>query len=371
MINNVQPGAEWNPRFAPHGFKQPAQSEAFKVSPEPAPEKDGGFAVFGEDGFTLLDAIDIVNPLQHLPLVGTLYRELTDDTLDPFSRVAGSTLFFGPLGTAVSGLNVAMEEFTGKDMGGHMWALLNDTETQPAETDIALKSAEQQEPAGYIKPTGAGTDGLDPVTAWAMAELNFRKAEAEKQGIVVPERSYSTLIASAASVSPNEIAQITPPPQWSRPLDDEQAVISPQPKHITPLAETIKPAEQAPLVQNEFHAIHRASPTTLLRLKQTTAAYQTVNFPTAEPLAGPTGEPSAQPSSQQKESALPSNTAPSGSETAKPAPLFSDQRSSSRPVAEKGNWFSASMVEALGKYKQTESTDKSRLDQLTSNSSLH
>ena len=50
-------------------------------------EEAGGFKLFGDDGFTFLDFLDIINPLQHIPIIGTLYRQMTGDTLDPGSRV--------------------------------------------------------------------------------------------------------------------------------------------------------------------------------------------------------------------------------------------------------------------------------------------
>lgn len=361
MVNAIQTGAEWHPRFAPHGLKQQPHSEAFNVSPDGPSEEDEGFAAFGKDGFTLLDAVDIVNPLQHLPLIGTLYREITGDTLDPFSRVAGSTLFFGPLGTAVSGVNVAMEEFTGKDMGGHMMALFKDAEAPAPEIDIALGSADQNTSPEEAKPAAAGTNGLDPVTAWAMAELNFRNAEAEKLGIAVPERSYASLVASAApaSVSADEVAKITPPPQWSRPIEGEARVLPEEAKPDASVKPTQTPAEATALPLNEFHAVHRAAPETLLRLKQTTAAYQIMEFPTAKA------------SDKKEEHVSFSQTPPKDPDVDKPVALLSERTPTSRPVAENGTWFSASMFEALGKYKQAETTDKSQLDQLTSKSSLH
>ena len=47
------------------------------------------FQAFGEDGFTFADFIDIINPLQHIPVVATIYRAMTGDDIDPGSRVAG------------------------------------------------------------------------------------------------------------------------------------------------------------------------------------------------------------------------------------------------------------------------------------------
>ena len=46
-------------------------SEAAAQPNEPAGDE---LKPFGEDGFTFLDVLDIINPLQHLPLIGTVSR---------------------------------------------------------------------------------------------------------------------------------------------------------------------------------------------------------------------------------------------------------------------------------------------------------
>jgi hypothetical protein len=44
--------------------------------------------------------LDVVNPLQHIPLISNLYRSLTGDTMSTVSNIAGGALFGGPLGAA-------------------------------------------------------------------------------------------------------------------------------------------------------------------------------------------------------------------------------------------------------------------------------
>ncbi|MCB9979341.1 MAG: hypothetical protein H6862_07050 [Rhodospirillales bacterium] len=79
-----------------------------------------------EDGFGFYDFLDIVNPLQHLPIVSYIYREITDDQIKPVARIAGGGLFGGLAGAAVSTVNVALEEETGKDITGNILALVSD-----------------------------------------------------------------------------------------------------------------------------------------------------------------------------------------------------------------------------------------------------
>ena len=53
---------------------------------------------FGQDGFTFSDFIDIINPLQHLPIISGIHRRLTGDTIDEAPKMLGDVLFGGPLG---------------------------------------------------------------------------------------------------------------------------------------------------------------------------------------------------------------------------------------------------------------------------------
>lgn len=59
-------------------------------------------SIFGEDGFTFGDIIDIINPLQHIPVVNSIYRKITGDIIAPAMQIAGDALFGGPIGAAVS-----------------------------------------------------------------------------------------------------------------------------------------------------------------------------------------------------------------------------------------------------------------------------
>lgn len=134
-----------------------------------APDKTAGgapsggkeFKAFGDDGLTFWDLVDVVNPLQHIPVVSTLYRDLTGDTLDPAPRIMGGTLFMGPIGLVASAANVMIEHNTGKDAGGHVLAYFRG-DAEPLTTKTAA-----------AQPAAAGTDGTDPVTQWAAEQTAF------------------------------------------------------------------------------------------------------------------------------------------------------------------------------------------------------
>ncbi len=82
-------------------------------------------------GFSFWDFIDVINPLQHIPVVSTIYRAITGDTIRPEAKLAGGGLFGGPIGLALATADTVVQQETGKDAGGHVMALLKG-EKQPA-----------------------------------------------------------------------------------------------------------------------------------------------------------------------------------------------------------------------------------------------
>lgn len=66
------------------------------------------------------DVLDVINPLQHLPLVSNVYRELTGDQIKPGARMIGGAVFGGGMGLASSSVNAVIEEETGRDLAGNM-----------------------------------------------------------------------------------------------------------------------------------------------------------------------------------------------------------------------------------------------------------
>jgi hypothetical protein len=98
--------------------------------------------------FSFLDfikgIIDIINPLQHIPVISTIYRHMTGDEISPAARIAGDALYGGPIGAAVAVANVAVESHTGKDIGETMFAMVtgDDDKKEPpvqvAQADLKV-----------------------------------------------------------------------------------------------------------------------------------------------------------------------------------------------------------------------------------------
>lgn len=70
----------------------------------------------GGDGFGFDDFLDIINPLQHLPIVGTAYRAITGDRIETPAKLAGGALFGGLFGFLGAVGSAAYEEITGESV---------------------------------------------------------------------------------------------------------------------------------------------------------------------------------------------------------------------------------------------------------------
>lgn len=101
----------------PTGTKREDALEARSSAEELGLLKSDGAFSFG-------DLLDLVNPLQQIPIVSSLYRSLTGDTLSTGARLAGGFLMGGPVGFMVAAINAGLEGATGGDVVDHMYAMI-------------------------------------------------------------------------------------------------------------------------------------------------------------------------------------------------------------------------------------------------------
>lgn len=76
-----------------------------------------------DEGINVLDLLDIINPLQHIPVLNYAYRALTGDTIKPISRIMGGALFAGAIGAASALVTNVLEEGTGRSLPENLTAL--------------------------------------------------------------------------------------------------------------------------------------------------------------------------------------------------------------------------------------------------------
>ena len=196
---------------------------------------DGGW---GADGFGFDDFVDIINPLQHLPFVSTLYREFTGDTIAPAARAAGGALYGGPAGLVAGVANVMFEAESGSDIGATMIAELRGdgaapaASAVPAETSVLAEAPQPSTPAPAPAPANSGA--ITPAAGQRSFAVPGVQTAAKDAGMT-PEAMAAYAKASA----------LTAPTPGSGSVDWTSGVIT------QPAAES---APEDPSLRNSRHA---------------------------------------------------------------------------------------------------------------------
>lgn len=89
--------------------------------------------------------LDVVNPLQHIPIVSDIYQAVTGDKIDVGAKIAGGVLFGGPIGLLASIANLVFEQETGKNIGGALMASVTGSYEKTAQ--LTAQAAGQTTPA--------------------------------------------------------------------------------------------------------------------------------------------------------------------------------------------------------------------------------
>ncbi|WOF75825.1 hypothetical protein QMT40_003503 [Parvibaculaceae bacterium PLY_AMNH_Bact1] len=133
-----------------------------------------------DDGFSFDDFLDMINPLQHLPVISTLYREMTGDEMEPAARIVGGAIYGGPIGAGISVAEAVIEQVTGDDLGGHVMSMFQSSDTPPTMT--AATSRDSTQPTTPATPVAA-----DTLNAQANAPLPSLSAEAFNALLTAPD----------------------------------------------------------------------------------------------------------------------------------------------------------------------------------------
>lgn len=89
----------------------------------PPPSSGSAHKMWHDGSFGFRDLLDIVNPLQHIPVIGSIYRWATGDEPSDGARVVGDGLYWGPIGLAASAVMTAVsEDSSGHDLGEQVLA---------------------------------------------------------------------------------------------------------------------------------------------------------------------------------------------------------------------------------------------------------
>jgi hypothetical protein len=117
------------------------------------------------------DFLDLINPLQHIPIVGPIYRAVTGDEISGPAKILGGMLFGGPLGFMAAIVDTVVAQATGRDLGETVMAAFVDPEESPAVQVVDARDLEaipaqddapaDSPPAAKIAP-GRVSGGGDP-----------------------------------------------------------------------------------------------------------------------------------------------------------------------------------------------------------------
>ncbi|MGI4954054.1 MAG: hypothetical protein ACRYGM_19805 [Janthinobacterium lividum] len=132
-------------------------------------------------GFSFHELLSELNPLQYLPVIGTIYRSVTGDTIPESARIAGSLvvsgLTGGPIGLALNVAFLGLQKATGIDpeaMGSTMLASLGLGSGSGSGSGSGAGPVTDPGAAPASAPGPDGTmlaDAAGGATAWSASQL--------------------------------------------------------------------------------------------------------------------------------------------------------------------------------------------------------
>ncbi len=168
----------------------------------------GPVEIKGEMSFW--DVLDIINPLQHIPIVSTIYRHLTGDTIQPAARVIGDILYGGPLGGMASIANAVIEQAQGKDIGDQIMASLGfEDGVHPTGSEAVAVAAGGPAAGSPADPAIAQTVAAPTVTNGQTAAKTAEAVAAGQPIRLATAPSTTAAPAAAPSGAPSLAAQLS------------------------------------------------------------------------------------------------------------------------------------------------------------------
>lgn len=138
--------------------------------------------------FSFHNLLSIVNPLEHLPIIGTIYRAITGTHIGIPERIAGDALYGGLWGAVSGAADAAFEAVTGKDFGSTVLALFTSHHRDTALASNAAAVPPAKLPNPPLNPTpdmialqsSLDRNGVD-------SELARRAMSAYRKAVALPD----------------------------------------------------------------------------------------------------------------------------------------------------------------------------------------
>jgi hypothetical protein len=194
------------------------------------------------------DFVDIVNPLQHIPVVNTIYRELTGDSIKGVSRIIGGGIYGGVIGLVAGIGSAIVAETTGKDPGEHVLAMLTGSDDETPVTTGNTAVADAAPPS--VGAAMAATPAAIPATP-----------AASSQPAAVPSAPAAATVAMTESAAAGDVlmpaARASAPAQ--RRLGEPEARSFPVPKRTMGLVSRPVPVATGPAANIDKTPVQRAA----------------------------------------------------------------------------------------------------------------
>ncbi len=362
------------PAFGPPPL--PATSEPISVALpayNPAERNSGNVHAFeSDDGPSFSDLIDIINPLQHIPIVNMIYQNLTGDRQGAVANVVGGTLWGGPLGLFCATTDLAVQDQTGKTMSENVASLFSDD--TPSDTKLAdSKTPDQSKTAATAKADEPPPPAAAPQPAVTASELSTDTAKSGRNDTVSPAMPDGLMRAgeflvfgggpiAAATGTPGNLTKTadnrnTATAAATTPVISNQKSVSSPYNAPTMTAQNqvdAQAAAQSPSLsrQGDFLVFGEqgSAPTTSLPNTATGAANQ--NAPSA--LSGRGDEPRFRPVPARTNTATPPANLPppTTGPAAVPFSQVGSQAKSSRDNTGSQDWFSSAFTQGMDKYQK-------------------
>lgn len=152
-----------------------------------------------EEEFGFGDLLDMINPLQHIPVVNTLYRELTGDTIRPIGKIIGGAVFGGPMGAAGALANSVIEYETGQDIASNAYSLL---------TGRGMKSAHEKVFDVAQKDNKTVTTQDLPGSLLSFADLGNRNGMSIERKAIAGGRTAGTMSVETVQKAVEQIQSL-------------------------------------------------------------------------------------------------------------------------------------------------------------------
>lgn len=230
----------------------PSQSQSAGTSTTGAAGgKPGQVSLWDNGGFGFSDILDVINPLQHLPIISTIYRAETGDKIGAIPRILGSILFGGGLigaavGAATAMVNLAVEQETGRDIGAHIYtAIFGGGGKNAKSTTIASKPT----------PKAAATATAVPVAATAKPKNLLLAPRAASTSAAITPASAKAKPAP----SPSAPAPLIQTPTKMRPVPAPAENVGPPPGSVRVTGKDAPPTSLATAAGNAVPSQFRRS----------------------------------------------------------------------------------------------------------------